>query len=89
MLFASLSTRGAGFLISLLIARLAGASALGVYSALVNTVASVTTPFTQVLTNNATLLGAEGARSGGGGIGYLPDPAFLLHCFCRLFRLAY
>lgn len=64
MLFASLSTRGAGFLISLLIARLAGASALGVYSSLVNTVASVTTPFTQVLTNNATLLGAEGARNG-------------------------
>ncbi|MBT9460169.1 MAG: hypothetical protein IV084_00730 [Rugosibacter sp.] len=62
MLFASLSTRGAGFLTSLLIARLAGASALGTYSALVNTAASVATPFTQVLTNTATVLGSEGSR---------------------------
>ncbi|MGB4766209.1 MAG: hypothetical protein WBH09_04800 [Rugosibacter sp.] len=78
MLFASLSTRGAGFLISLLIARLAGASALGVYSALVNTIASVTTPFTQVLTNNATLLGAEGSRNGGGNYRIFARSSFSL-----------
>lgn len=60
MLFASLATRGAGFLTSLLIARLAGATALGVYSTLVNTSAAVATPFAQVLTNNSTVLGAAG-----------------------------
>lgn len=66
MLFASLATRGNGFLISLLIARLAGAPALGVYSALVNTAATVATPFAQVMTNNSTVLGADGSRHGNG-----------------------
>ena len=60
MLFASFATRGAGFLTSLLIARLAGAAALGVYSTLVYTSAAVATPFAQVLTNNSTVLGAAG-----------------------------
>ena len=59
MLFASLATRGAGFITSLLISRLAGASALGVYSTLVNTAAAVATPFAQVLANNSTILSAD------------------------------
>lgn len=81
MLFASLSTRGAGFLTSLLIARLAGASALGVYSALVNTAASVTTPFTQVLTNNSTILGAEGSRGGANNYRVLARSSFAFALF--------
>jgi len=64
MLLASLATRGTGFLISLLIARLVGASALGSYSALVNTASAVATPFSGVLGNNSTLFGAEDSRSG-------------------------
>jgi O-antigen/teichoic acid export membrane protein len=64
MLLASLATRGAGFLISLLIARLAGASALGTYSTLVNTASAVATPFAGALGNNSTLFGAEDSRSG-------------------------
>ena len=64
MLLASLTARGAGFLISLLIARLAGASALGTYSALVNTASAVATPYTGVLGNNSTLFGTEDSRSG-------------------------
>ena len=64
MLLASLGTRGVGFLISLLIARLAGASALGTYSALVNTASAVAAPYTGVLGNNSTLLGTEDSRSG-------------------------
>lgn len=63
MLLASLATRGTGFLTSLLIARLAGASALGTYSALVNTASAVATPFTGVLGNNSTLFGAEDSRT--------------------------
>lgn len=65
MFIASLATRGAGFITSFLIARLAGASALGAYSALVNTASSVAIPFAQVLTNNSTLLGAEAVRNHG------------------------
>jgi len=78
MFFASLSTRGAGFLTSLLIARLAGASALGTYSALVNTAASVSIPFAQVLTNNSTIMGAESSRSGGDDYQLKARASFLL-----------
>lgn len=81
MLFASLSTRGAGFLTSLLIARLAGVSALGAYSALVNTAASVATPFTQVLTNNSTILGAEGSRGGANSYRVFARSSFALALF--------
>jgi O-antigen/teichoic acid export membrane protein len=63
ILLASLATRGAGFLTSLLISRLVGVSALGVYSAMVNTASLVATPFAQVMANNATVLGAVGERS--------------------------
>ena len=59
MLAASLVTRGAGFVASFVIARLSGAAALGVYSATVNTASSVVSPFTQVMTNNATLMASE------------------------------
>jgi O-antigen/teichoic acid export membrane protein len=59
MLAASLITRGAGFVSSFVIARLSGAAALGVYAATVNTASSVVSPFTQVMTNNATLMASE------------------------------
>lgn len=78
MLFASLATRGAGFIVSLFIARLAGASALGTYSALVNTAASVATPFAQILTNNSTVTGAESSRSGGDDYRLKAQASFLL-----------
>jgi len=77
-LVASLATRGAGFIASLLIARLAGASALGTYSALVNTAASVATPFAQILTNNSTVTGAESSRSGGDDYRLKAQASFLL-----------
>lgn len=64
MLLASLATRGTGFLTSLLIARLAGASALGTYSTLVNTASAVAMPFAGALGNNSTMFGAEDSRNG-------------------------
>ena len=56
MLFASLMTRGAGFVTSFFIARLAGGAALGIYSSAVNTASSVVSPFSQVVANNATIM---------------------------------
>ncbi len=56
MLFASLVTRGAGFVTSFIIARLAGGGALGIYSSLVNTASILVTPFWLVVTNNSTIM---------------------------------
>lgn len=64
MLFATLATRGMGFLNSFLLSRLVGVQALGEYAGLVNTASAVATPFAQAVTNNATVLGAEGNRKG-------------------------
>ena len=56
MLFASVVTRGAGFVTSFIIARLVGGGALGVYSSVVNTASTVVSPFLQVVANNATIM---------------------------------
>jgi O-antigen/teichoic acid export membrane protein len=56
MLFASMATRGAGFVTSFFIARLAGGGALGVYSSVVNTASTVVVPFSQAVSNSATIM---------------------------------
>lgn len=54
-LFANLAIRGAGFVISFIIARVVGVQGLGVYSAVVNTASTVAIPFSRVAMNNSTL----------------------------------
>ncbi|MCB5183693.1 hypothetical protein LG201_00545 [Methylobacillus gramineus] len=54
-MFANLAIRGAGFVISFIIARVVGVQGLGVYSAVVNTASTVAIPFSRVATNNSTI----------------------------------
>jgi O-antigen/teichoic acid export membrane protein len=56
LLASNLMMRGLGFVVSLLVSRMAGVNALGLYSGLLITGASPTTPVSAVLSNNATLL---------------------------------
>lgn len=63
-LFSTLCARGVGFVTSFALARLAGAQWLGAYSAVLNTASAVTSPFAQVLANNATLAAAHAHRVG-------------------------
>lgn len=59
LLLSNLLSRLLGFVVSLLVSRLAGVPALGVYSGLLITAASPTTPVSAVLANNATILSAR------------------------------
>lgn len=59
LLLSNLLSRLLGFVVSLLVSRLAGVSSLGVYSGLLITAASPTTPVSAVLANNATMLSAR------------------------------
>lgn len=59
LLLSNLLSRLLGFVVSLLVSRLAGVSALGLYSGLLITAASPTTPVSAVLANNATMLSAR------------------------------
>lgn len=56
LLASNLLSRLLGFVVSLLVSRLAGVQALGVYSGLLMTGASPSTPMSAVLSNNATML---------------------------------
>lgn len=55
----NLLTRLLGFVVSLLISRLAGVASLGVYSSVLISAASLTTPVSQALANSATLMVAH------------------------------
>lgn len=59
MLLATLLSRGAGFVTTFALSRLAGVEALGTYSTVVNTASAVVAPFFSVLGNNATITAAE------------------------------
>lgn len=59
LLASNLLSRLLGFVVSLLVSRMAGVQALGVYSGLLITAASPTTPVSAVLANNATILSAR------------------------------
>lgn len=59
LLASNLLSRLLGFVVSLLISRIAGVQALGVYSGLLITATSPTTPVSAVLANNATMLSAR------------------------------
>lgn len=63
LLASSLLSRLLGFVASLMVSRILGVGALGVYSSLLITAASPTTPLSAVLSNNATMLAAR-QRSG-------------------------
>jgi len=78
VLFANLVTRGVGFATSFIIARISGAQALGEYSALVNTAATVIAPFLQVVGNNSTVLAVHACREGGVTVGRVAVANLLL-----------
>lgn len=59
LLASNLGSRLLGFVVSLLMSRLGGVQALGLYSGLLITSASPTTPMSAVLANNATILAAR------------------------------
>ena len=59
LLASNLLTRLLGFVVSLLVSRIAGVQALGVYAGLLITGASPTTPVSAVLANNATMLAVK------------------------------
>jgi O-antigen/teichoic acid export membrane protein len=59
LLASNLLSRLLGFVVSLLLSRTVGVQALGVYSGLLITSASPTTPMSAVLANNATMLAAR------------------------------
>ncbi|WP_306567664.1 lipopolysaccharide biosynthesis protein [Aquabacterium sp.] len=59
LLVSNLLSRLLGFVVSLLVSRIAGVQALGVYSGLLITAASPTTPLSAVMANNATILSAR------------------------------
>jgi len=59
LIYAALMARFTGFVIGLLLARSAGASAVGLYSTVVNTASSIGAPVGQTLVNNATLMASE------------------------------
>lgn len=58
IVLSSLASRGSAFLVGMMITRMQGPAALGVYSATLNVAASLTSPFTSALQNNAALLSA-------------------------------
>ena len=57
----NLAARGMGFLVSLLISRIAGVAGLGAYSTVMITSSSATTPLTVPLANHGTLMTAKPA----------------------------
>ncbi len=59
-----LLTRLLGFVVSLLISRTAGVASLGLYSSVLISAASLTTPVSQALANSATLMAARHAQAG-------------------------
>lgn len=59
LLAANLASRLLGFAVSLLVSRLAGVQALGVYSGLLITASSPTTPMAAALAHNATMMTAR------------------------------
>lgn len=63
-LLATLLSRGAGFVTTFALSRLAGVEALGTYSTVVNTASAVVSPFSGVLGNNATVIAAEAHKNG-------------------------
>lgn len=67
LLASNVLSRLLGFVVSLLVSRLLGVQALGMYSGLLVTTASPTTPMASALANNATMLSSRG-----GGLRALP-----------------
>ena len=65
LLASSLLSRLLGFVASLMVSRTLGVGALGVYSSLLITAASPTTPLSAVLSNNATMLAARQRSASG------------------------
>ncbi|MEK8085786.1 hypothetical protein WNB94_05185 [Aquabacterium sp. A3] len=61
LLASNLLGRLLGFVVSLLVSRILGVQALGMYSGLLITTASPTSPMASALANNATMMGARGA----------------------------
>lgn len=59
LLLSNLLARALGFWVSLLVSRQAGVQALGLYSGVLITTASPTTPMSAVMANNATLMAAR------------------------------
>lgn len=59
-----LLSRATGFLIGLVLARSAGASALGLYSTVMNTAAPLVSPISHAMINNNTLMASEQRDSG-------------------------
>lgn len=59
-----LLSRATGFLIGLVLARSAGASALGLYSAVMNTAAPLVSPISHAMINNNTLMASERRDTG-------------------------
>jgi O-antigen/teichoic acid export membrane protein len=62
LLASNLLARLLGFVVSLLVSRMLGVQALGMYSGLLITTASPTTPMASALANNATMMAARAAR---------------------------
>ncbi|MGE5452602.1 MAG: hypothetical protein ACM3VZ_12275 [Acidobacteriota bacterium] len=65
MVLSSLASRGSAFLVGMMITRMQGPAALGIYSATLNVAASLSSPFTSALQNNAALLSAPHPSLGG------------------------
>lgn len=63
MVLASLALRGQAFLVGLLITRLYGPEGLGLYAATLNVAASLVTPLTSLVQNNAAWLSARSSTA--------------------------
>ena len=79
IVLSTVASRGSAFLVGMLITRLQGTAALGLYSATLNVAASLTSPFTSVLQNNAALMAARHPLGAGRGLLWrLHLPVFLV-----------